>query len=101
MTTKALVFKTLGDPATVLSLNEVILPALESAQIHLKLLAAPVTFFFDLRQINPADVLQIQGKYGNQPSFDLQDGLAVGGNEGVFQVAKVGPDVKDLHVGDW
>jgi len=49
MTTKALVFKTLGDPATVLSLNEVILPALESAQIHLKLLAAPVTFFFDLR----------------------------------------------------
>ncbi len=45
--------------------------------------------------INPADLLMIEGRYGEQPTFPF-----VPGTEGVGRVESVGPNVTGLAVGD-
>lgn len=61
-------------------------PELQSGQVLLEVLAAP---------INPSDLLTITGEYGSLPPLP-----AVGGNEGVGRVAQLGPDVERPAVGE-
>ncbi|MDD2134588.1 zinc-dependent alcohol dehydrogenase family protein [Pseudomonas kurunegalensis] len=61
------------------------LPALESGEVLLEVLAAP---------INPSDVLTLTGQYGSLPPLP-----AVGGNEGVGRVIELGPDTGGIAVG--
>ncbi len=60
-------------------------PTLESGQVLVEVLAAP---------INPSDVLTLTGEYGQLPPLP-----AVGGNEGVGRILKLGPDVEDAEIG--
>ena len=60
-------------------------PVLSSGQVLIKVLAAP---------INPSDVLTLTGQYGMLPPLP-----AIGGNEGVGDIAALGPDVSGLNVG--
>ncbi|KFM63094.1 Trans-2-enoyl-CoA reductase, mitochondrial, partial [Stegodyphus mimosarum] len=84
----AVKYKDYGDPNNVLELVEYDVPDnLESRQVLLKMLAAPV---------NPADINMIQGKYAVKPELP-----AIGGNEGVAEILKVGSSVKNLKVGSW
>lgn len=54
---------------------------------------------------NPADVNQIQGIYPSKPNFSTilstNTPVAVGGNEGAFEVISTGSGVKDIKKGDW
>ena len=61
------------------------LPPLASGQVLIQVLAAP---------INPSDVLTLTGAYGKLPPLP-----AVGGNEGVGKVVRLGPDVTSPAVG--
>ena len=56
-------------------------------KVIVRMLAAPV---------HPADVNVIQGVYAIKPPLP-----AIGGGEGVGEVLKVGPNVKNLKPGDW
>lgn len=71
-------------------------PSLPSTQVLLRALASP---------INPADINQIQGVYPSKPPFTSLLGTpqpsAVGGNEGAFEVVKVGDGIKTVQKGDW
>ncbi len=60
-------------------------PALQSGQVLIQVLAAP---------INPSDVLTLTGAYGMLPPLP-----AVGGNEGVGKVVAHGPDVTSPPIG--
>jgi trans-2-enoyl-CoA reductase len=71
-------------------------PSLPSNSILLRTLATP---------INPADINQIQGVYPSKPPLTSLLGTAepsaVGGNEGCFEIASIGPNVKSVQKGDW
>jgi trans-2-enoyl-CoA reductase len=56
-------------------------------EVKIKMLFAP---------INPADLNVVQGSYPTQPALP-----AVGGSEGLGQVIEVGPNAKNLKVGDF
>ncbi|XP_069479115.1 enoyl-[acyl-carrier-protein] reductase, mitochondrial [Ambystoma mexicanum] len=84
---RALVYEKHGDPAASLGLENLKLPDLGATGVHVKMLAAP---------INPSDLNMIQGTYALLPDLP-----AVGGNEGVGQVLKVGSKVTRLRPGDW
>lgn len=76
----AITYKEYGDPSNVLEKVEYDVPdTLQSDQVLLKMLAAP---------INPADINMIQGKYALKPKLP-----AVGGNEGVAEIIKVGSTI--------
>ncbi len=60
---------------------------LRDDEVSLKILSAP---------INHADVFQIEGQYGVQLPLP-----AIGGQEGVAVVEKIGKDVKSVAIGDW
>nr|XP_031539466.1 enoyl-[acyl-carrier-protein] reductase, mitochondrial [Vicugna pacos] len=77
---RALVYGHHGDPAKVVELKNLELPAVGGSDVHVKMLAAP---------INPSDINMIQGNYGLLPKLP-----AVGGNEGVGQVVAVGSSVR-------
>src|SRR4051812_18769110 len=78
-----------GNPAEVLKVENVNVPnsSLGSSEVALKFL---------ISTINPSDLFQAQGLYGIQPPLP-----AIGGNEGVAVVEKVGSAVKSVKVGDW
>lgn len=61
------------------------LPEPGNGEVLVELLAAP---------INPSDLLTLTGDYGVLPDLP-----AVGGNEGVGKVSKLGPDVSGLEPG--
>lgn len=64
----------------------------EDDEIEVRFLASPV---------NPSDVNQIEGVYPKQPTF-IPDFGAVGGNEGVAQVVRVGSSVDSaFQPGQW
>ncbi|XP_072831034.1 enoyl-[acyl-carrier-protein] reductase, mitochondrial isoform X3 [Vicugna pacos] len=84
---RALVYGHHGDPAKVVELKNLELPAVGGSDVHVKMLAAP---------INPSDINMIQGNYGLLPKLP-----AVGGNEGVGQVVAVGSSVTGVKPGDW
>jgi NADPH:quinone reductase-like Zn-dependent oxidoreductase len=72
-------------PEAVIEAVEFDKPALQSGQVLVEVLAAP---------INPSDLLTLTGEYGILPPLP-----AVGGNEGVGRVAAHGPDVDQPVVG--
>lgn len=88
MSSFALAYERFGEPGEVLQ-KVPIQPerTLRNSQVLVKYIASP---------INPADINTIQGVYPLKPaSFP-----AIGGNEGVAEVLRVGPNVKGIQVGD-
>lgn len=90
--THEVVYKEYGNPQSVLKLQgtKSILgnaANLGSTDVAVKMLAAP---------INPSDLNMVEGVYGIKATFP-----AIGGNEGVGVVKKVGSGVKGLKEGDW
>lgn len=76
-----------GDPRLVVRAQNVDLPPLNSNQVLVKMMMAP---------INPSDINMIEGTYFIQPPLP-----SVMGNEGVGRIVEVGSDVKGLIPGDW
>ncbi|XP_031837285.1 enoyl-[acyl-carrier-protein] reductase, mitochondrial [Nomia melanderi] len=83
---KSLSYKEYGEPANVLHITTQTISQPGNNQVSVKWLLAPV---------NPADINTIQGKYPSKPPLP-----AIPGNEGVGEVIAVGPNVKNLNVGD-
>lgn len=75
-----------GDPMKVVQKVNEEVPTIESKDVLIKMIAAPV---------NPADINTIQGKYPSKPSLP-----AVPGNEGVGEVLKMGSEVTNFKIGD-
>ncbi|KAE8602406.1 hypothetical protein XENTR_v10013980 [Xenopus tropicalis] len=84
---EALVYRRHGAFSDVLHLEEVPLFYNGREDIYIRMLAAPV---------NPADINMLHGNYGITPCFP-----AIGGNEGVGEVIKVGCNVNSVKPGDW
>jgi len=82
----ALRYHRFGPPAETLVLDTVPIPRPGPGQVLMRMLAAP---------INPADMGRIGGSYG-----DLPDLPAVGGLEGVGEIADLGDRVKGWRLGD-
>lgn len=72
-------------PQDVIRAEDFELPAPGEGQALIEVLAAP---------INPSDVLTLTGEYGLLPPLP-----AVGGNEGVGRIAKLGPNTSGLPIG--
>jgi len=99
ISSRAIVFSSTGNPKEVLFLHSYPLPDTPSPNsILVKFLAAP---------INPADLNQIEGVYPSKAKFQSLPGIdgyrAVGGNEGVCKILKVGENVKaeGIETGRW
>ncbi|KAK6458669.1 mitochondrial trans-2-enoyl-CoA reductase 2 [Scheffersomyces xylosifermentans] len=98
ITAQAVVYSQHGEPKDVLKTQtyEIDDENLASNQIVVKTLGAPV---------NPSDINQIQGVYPSKPEKTTELGTsepsAPCGNEGLFEVIKVGSGVSDFKVGDW
>ncbi|KAI8810283.1 hypothetical protein BJ742DRAFT_754884 [Cladochytrium replicatum] len=91
-TCTAITFSDFGQPQKVLSLRTLKLPKVTPETVRVRFLAAP---------INPADINQIQGTYPSKPRLLSDDGVYIGGNEGVAEVIECGDEVKHLKAGDW
>ena len=83
--TKYVTYSQLGNPADVLKVKTEASRALNSGEVRVKVLAAP---------INPSDLLQISGNYGVDPVLPARPG-----SEGVGRVTEVSPEAKNLKVG--
>ena len=82
----AAVYHSHGDPSAVLRVEPLPPPPpLGGGEVLVRWLAAPV---------NPSDINQVQGSYKLLPPLP-----AVGGNEGVGEVAALGADVRSLVLG--
>ena len=99
ISSRAIVFPKTGNPNEILSLHSYSVPDNPKPDsVLVKFLAAP---------INPADLNQIEGVYASKAVFQPLDGKegdwAVGGNEGVVKILKVGDAVKQegIDVGRW
>ena len=99
ISSRAIVFPQTGNPNEILSLHSYTVPDTPKPDsVLVKFLAAP---------INPADLNQIEGVYPSKALFRPMDGAegdwAVGGNEGVVKILKVGTAVKQegMDVGRW
>ena len=75
--TRSLIFDELGDPAQVLRVKEIPLPAPGQGEVRVRMLAAP---------INPSDLMFIRGQYGRRPELP-----GTAGFEGVGVVEEAGP----------
>ncbi|OCT80166.1 enoyl-[acyl-carrier-protein] reductase, mitochondrial [Xenopus laevis] len=84
---EALVYRKHGAFSDVLHLEDMPLYYNGKDDIHIRMLAAPV---------NPADINMLHGNYGITPRLP-----AIGGNEGVGKVIKVGCSVNSVKPGDW
>ena len=83
--TKYVTYSQLGNPVDVLEVKTEASRALNSGEVRVKVLAAP---------INPSDLLQISGNYGVDPVLPARPG-----SEGVGRVTEVSPEAKNLKVG--
>lgn len=98
LTAQAAVFSEHGEPSEVLKTHqyEIDDENLAANAILVKTLGAPV---------NPSDINQIQGVYPSQPekvtTLGTEKPSAVAGNEGLFEVLKVGSGVTEFQPGDW
>jgi mitochondrial enoyl-[acyl-carrier protein] reductase / trans-2-enoyl-CoA reductase len=98
MSTRAVVYENNGDPASVLYVVTLPPQPLGRRSVSVKVLLSP---------INPSDVHVVQGTYAVQPAprelkvNDQEKRLYLPGNEGLGEIAEVGPDVKSLKRGDW
>ena len=82
---KYISYSQIGNPADVLEVKTEASSALNSGEVRVKVLAAP---------INPSDLLQISGNYGVAAVLPARPG-----SEGVGRVTEVSPQVKNLKVG--
>ncbi|GJJ07876.1 hypothetical protein Clacol_002082 [Clathrus columnatus] len=96
---KAIAFSSPGVPSQVLRC--VTLPLIKPPSpgaLTVKIICAP---------INPSDINVVEGVYPSKPSLllpeqtGLEEGVYIGGNEGLAQVLDVGEGVTDMEVGDW
>ena len=88
MSSYALTYERFGEPVDVLKKVPMSHEqTMKKSQIMLRYLASP---------INPADINTIQGVYPVKPA----QFPAIGGNEGIAEVIAIGPNVKNLKVGD-
>ncbi|MDA9988637.1 zinc-dependent alcohol dehydrogenase family protein [Luminiphilus sp.] len=78
-------FNEIGNPADVLTVKAAAPQALESGEVRVRVLAAP---------INPSDLLQIAGQYGVAAVLP-----AKAGSEGVGRVVEVTPEASTLKEG--
>ena len=99
LSSRAIVFPSTGNPHEILSLHSYSLPDVPSRDsVLVKFLAAP---------INPADLNQIEGVYPSKAKFQSLPGKegdwAVGGNEGVVKILRVGENIKHpgMESGRW
>lgn len=98
ITAHAVVYSEHGEPKDVLTTHkyEIDDDNLSSKAIVLRTLGSPV---------NPSDINQIQGVYPSKPEKTTELGTekpsAVCGNEGLFEIVKVGAGVNEFKVGDW
>ena len=99
MATRAIVYESNGNPASVLSAVTCPPPQKPTgSSITIKNLLSPV---------NPSDINAVEGVYPHQPKArqvvvnGQERALHIPGNEGLGEVKDVGEDVKDLKKGDW
>ncbi|QDZ21832.1 alcohol dehydrogenase [Chloropicon primus] len=86
-----LAYRQHGEPKDVLSLEHLERkPLVEERSVRVEVMASSV---------NPADLNTIEGKYPLKPPL-AEDGIAVGGSEGVGKVVEAGSGVGSLNVGD-
>lgn len=83
---KCLKYSNYGEPSEVLEMCEIEIPEPKGNEVLVQTIAAP---------INPADINTIQGKYPVKPTLP-----AVGGNEFVADVVRVGENIQNLKPGD-
>ena len=82
--TKYISYSKIGNPADVLEVKKETARVLNSGEVRVKVLAAP---------INPSDLYQISGNYGVDPVLPARPG-----SEGVGRVIEVSTEVKNLSV---
>lgn len=98
ITAQAVVYTQHGEPKDVLKTHkyEIDDDNLDENSIVIRTLGSPV---------NPSDINQIQGVYPSKPEKTTELGTAepaaVCGNEGLFEVVKVGAGVSKFKAGDW
>ncbi|KAI3402590.1 ETR1 [Candida oxycetoniae] len=98
ITAQAVLYQQHGEPQEVLFTHSFKIDDenLKPDAVVVKTLASPV---------NPSDINQIQGVYPSKPpktlDFGTEEPAAPCGNEGLFEVLKVGENVKDFQPGDW
>lgn len=98
ITSHCVMIKEHGQPKDVLFTHEYEIDDdnLKEDSVLVKTLSSP---------INPSDINQIEGVYPSQPPKTQDLGTSfptfVCGNEGLFEVVKVGSGVKDFQAGDW
>ncbi|EMG45311.1 Enoyl-[acyl-carrier-protein] reductase [NADPH, B-specific] 1, mitochondrial, partial [Candida maltosa Xu316] len=98
ITAQAVLYTQHGEPKDVLFTQNFQIDDenLQPDQVVVKTLASPV---------NPSDINQIQGVYPSKPekttAFGTSEPAAPCGNEGLFEVIKVGGNVSSVKVGDW
>ena len=97
--TRAVVYQSTGNPASVLSAVTCPPPLKPTgSSVNVKHLLSP---------INPADINVVEGVYPHQPrarqlSVNGQEQtLRIPGNEGLGEITEVGEGVKGLKKGDW
>ena len=82
---KALIFRSTGEPKTVLELAEIPTPPLTHGEALVRVLVSP---------INASDLHMVRGRYGYQPELPASPGI-----EGVGIVEALGPGVQGPLVG--
>ena len=99
LSTRAVVYESNGDPASVLSVvTYPPLPKPKGSSITVKHLLAPV---------NPSDINAVEGVYPLRPRVrqlnvnGQERALHIPGNEGLGEITDVGEGVKGLNKGDW
>jgi trans-2-enoyl-CoA reductase len=86
VTTRAVQFARLGNPAEVVEIVDVVQPPLGPGDARIDIEAAP---------INPSHLMTLRGLYGIQPQLP-----ATPGAEGVGTIVAVGAEVANVRVGD-
>ncbi|KAF9793278.1 NAD(P)-binding protein [Thelephora terrestris] len=98
MAVRAIVYERNGDPASVLRTVTFPPEPLSRKSIRVKVL---------LSLVNPSDLHVVHGSYAIQPDPREVDvngkrkTVYLPGNEGLGEIAEVGPDVESLKSGDW
>ncbi|KAI5953115.1 hypothetical protein KGF54_002486 [Candida jiufengensis] len=98
ITANAVLYTQHGEPKDVLFTQKYQIDNenLQPNKIIVKTIASP---------INPSDINQIQGVYPSKPAktldFQTNEPAAPCGNEGLFEILKIGKDIKNFEIGDW
>ncbi|ONH66437.1 NADPH quinone oxidoreductase [Cyberlindnera fabianii] len=94
-TAKSIIYSSHGNPKDVIKVHTYDISDPEGDEIVLKCLGFP---------INPSDINQLEGVYPSKPEktmkYNTAEPSAIAGNEGLFEIVKLGPHVKNFSVGD-